>query len=243
MSLPQPAEHPPGRLAQLRRLPAGRVDVLAQVPAHTRRDRHRRALCGRRRVGRLAGDAADRRRSGEEPGRRLRRRGAHRDSDCSGAPGLGRWQRLRPGHPAATARREPRRPRRGQGLRGRRARAGRRGQHRRRRTHDTDGGREQRPGSVAQVRREGRERPGLDLHPDHATRSPASDGAATAPARRRGRVHGRAARPTAGATRSTTCSRWRRSSRRWCCCGRCCSWPVRSCCCWSPGLPCSSPGR
>ena len=77
------------------------------------------------------------------------------------------------------------------------------------------------PGSVAQVRREGRERPGLDLHPDHATRSPATTAPpARSPASRS--APRSCCRPTAGATRSTTCSRCRRSSRPSCCCGRCC---------------------
>ena len=83
-----------------------------------------------------------------------------------------------------------------------------------RRTHHSGRRREQRPGSAARVRRgaAGTAWPGPT--PGSATRGPARTAPPRRPARRRGRVHGRAARPTAAATRSTTCSRWRRSSRR-----------------------------
>ena len=78
---PPPATEPRPRLrvGAAAACPAARCTLLAPLAAHPRGHRDRRALRRRGRLGRLDGDAPDHRRPGEEPGRRLGRRGAHRD--------------------------------------------------------------------------------------------------------------------------------------------------------------------
>ena len=114
--------------------------------------------------------------------------------------------------------------RRGQGLRGGGARPGRRRAApaaayapRRRSTPPAC------PASLRKTVERRRERPRVDLHPDPLHRQRPQPTAATSRAWPSGRPS--CCPPTAAPTRSTTCSRWARSSRRCCCCAGCCSPP------------------